>query len=63
MTNTKQMTITLKHYGNTYSIETQSETLDATEVLKTFTNLMLCAGWQQGSIDEAIMALNEEIEL
>ena len=57
------MTITLKHYGVTYSIETQSETLDATEVLKTFTNLMLCAGWQQGSIDEAIMALNEEIEL
>jgi len=57
------MTITLKHYGVTYSIETQSETLDATEVLKTFNNLMLCAGWQQGSIDEAIMALNEEIEL
>jgi len=57
------MTITLKHYGNTYSIETQSETLEPTEVLKTFTNLMLCAGWQQGSIDEAIMALNEEIEL
>ena len=57
------MTITLKHYGITYSIETQSETLDATEVLKTFNNLMLCAGWQQGSIDEAIMALNEEIDL
>jgi len=57
------MTITLKHYGVTYSIETQSETLDATQVLKTFNNLMLCAGWQQGSIDEAIMALNEEIEL
>jgi len=57
------MTITLKHYGVTYSIETQSETLDATEVLKTFNNLMLCAGWQQGSIDGAIMALNEEIDL
>jgi len=56
------MTITLKHYGVTYSIETQSETLDATEVLKTFNNLMLCAGWQQGSIDEAIMELNEEID-
>jgi len=61
--NTKQMTITLKHYGVTYSIETQSETLDATQVLKTFNNLMLCAGWQQGSIDEAIMELNEQIDL
>jgi len=57
------MTITLKHYGVTYSIETQSETLDATEMIKTFSNLILCAGWQQGSIDNAIMALNEEIEL
>jgi len=55
------MTITLKHYGVTYSIETQSETLDATQLLKTFNNLMLCAGWHQGSIDNAIMALNEEI--
>jgi len=63
MTNTKQMTITLKHYGDTYSIETQLETLEPTQVLKTFSNLMLCAGWQQYSIDEAIMALNEEIEL
>jgi len=57
------MTITLKHYGDTYSIETQLETLEPTKIIKTFTNLMLCAGWQQGSIDEAIMALNEEIEL
>jgi hypothetical protein len=57
------MTITLKHYGVTYSIETQSETLDATQVLKTFSSLMLCAGFHQNSIDDAIMALNEEIEL
>jgi len=57
------MTITLKHYGVTYSIETKADDFDATEMIKTFNNLMLCAGWQQGSIDEAIMALNEEIEL
>ena len=56
------MTITLKHYGVTYSIETKANDLNATEVLKTFNNLMLCAGWQQGSIDEAIMELNEEID-
>ena len=57
------MTITLKHYGVTYSIETKEDDFDATEMINTFNNLMLCAGWQQYSIDEAIMALNEEIEL
>jgi len=57
------MTITLKYYGVTYSIETQSETLGATQVLKTFSGLMLCAGWQQDSVDGAIMELNEQIDL
>ena len=57
------MTITLKHYGVTYSIETKEDDFDATEMINTFNNFMLCAGWQQDSIDEAIMALNEEIEL
>ena len=57
------MTITLKHYGVTYSIETEADDLNAAEMINTFNNLMLCAGWQQDSIDGAIMALNEEIEL
>jgi len=57
------MIITLKNYGVTYSIETKEEDLNAKEVLQNFTNLMKCAGWQQDSIDNAIMALNEEIEL
>ena len=57
------MKITLKHYGVTYSIETKTDDFDATEMINTFNNLMLCAGWQQSSIDNAIMALNEEIEL
>jgi hypothetical protein len=57
------MTITINHYGATCSIETKDDELDATELLKTFCNLMLCAGWTQDSIDDAIMALNEEIEL
>ena len=57
------MTITIKHYGDTYSIETKGDDLDATEMINTFNNLMLSAGWQQDSIDEAIMALNEEIDL
>jgi len=57
------MIITLKHYGVTYSIETEADDLNAAEMINTFNNLMLCAGWQQDSIDGAIMALNEEIEL
>ena len=57
------MTITLKHYGVTYSIKTDADDLNATEVIQHFTNLMLSAGWKQGSIDNAIMALNEEIDL
>jgi hypothetical protein len=57
------MTITLKHYGVTYSTETKGDDLDATEMINTFTNLMKCAGWQQSSIDGAIMELNEQIDL
>jgi hypothetical protein len=52
------MTITLKHYGATYSIETNADDLTATEVLEHFTKILLCAGWHQTSIDNAIMELN-----
>ena len=57
------MTITIKYFGVTYSIETKHENLDATEILETFTNLMKCIGFQQSSIDGAIMGLNEQIDL
>jgi len=57
------MKITLKHYRFKHSIKTDADDLNATEVIQHFTNLMLSAGWKQGSIDNAIMALNEEIEL
>jgi hypothetical protein len=57
------MTITLKHYGVTYSIETTGDDLDATEMIETFTNLMKCIGFHQSSIDDAIMGLNEQIDL
>jgi len=57
------MTITIKYFGITYSIETKEENLDATEILETFTNLMKCIGFQQSSIDGAIMGLNEQIDL
>ena len=57
------MIITLKQNKFKYSVKTEADDLKATEILETFTNLMKCAGWQQDSINEAIMALNEEIEL
>tara|TARA_R110000803_G_scaffold10606_8_gene32230 strand:+ start:213 stop:386 length:174 start_codon:yes stop_codon:yes gene_type:complete len=57
------MTITIKYFGVTYSIETDSDNLDATQMLETFTNLMKCIGFQQSSIDGAIMGLNEQIDL
>ena len=57
------MIITIKHYGVTYSIETEGDDFDATEMLETFTNLMKCIGFQQSSIDGAIMGLNEQIDL
>ena len=57
------MTITIKHYGITYSIETKTDDFDAAEMINTFNNLMLSAGWHQDSIDDAIMGLNEQIDL
>ena len=57
------MTITIKYFGITYSIETEQDNLNATEILETFTNLMKCIGFQQSSIDGAIMELNEQIDL
>ena len=57
------MTITIKYFGITYSIETEKDNLNATEMLETFTNLMKCIGFQQSSIDGAIMELNEQIDL
>ena len=57
------MIITIKYLGITYSIETEQDNLNATEMLETFTNLMKCIGFQQSSIDGAIMGLNEQIDL
>ena len=57
------MTITIKYFGATYSIETKEDNLNATEILETFTNIMKCIGFQQSSIDGAIMGLNEQIDL
>lgn len=57
------MTITITYFGITYSIETERKDLNALQILETFTNLMKCIGFQQSSIDGAIMELNEQIDI
>ena len=57
------MIITIKYFGITYSIETETEDLNALQMIETLTNLMKCIGFQQSSIDGAIMELNEQIDL
>ena len=57
------MTITLKQNKFTYFVKTDADDLNATEMLETFTNLMRAVGFQQSSIDGAIMELNEQIDL
>ena len=57
------MTITITYFGITYSIETERKDLNALQMIETFTNLMKCIGFQQSSIDGAIMELNEQIDL
>ena len=47
------MTITIKHYGVTYSIKTKQDDLHATETLDIFCNLMRSIGYQDESIQRA----------
>jgi hypothetical protein len=47
------MTITIKHYGVTYSIKTKQNDLHATETLEMFFNLMRAVGYQEESIQKA----------
>ena len=57
------MTITIKYFGITYSIETEREDFNALQMIETFTDLMRCIGFHPSSIDGAIMELNEQIDL
>ena len=47
------MTITIKHYGVTYSIKTKQDDLHANETLEMFFNLMRAVGYQEESIQKA----------
>ena len=51
------MKIEIKHYGNTYTVETENDDLDAVEIMDIITGLLIQLGYQQGSINEAIKEL------
>ena len=56
------MKITLKQYDYSYSIETPNEGCTASEVLSHMCNLMLCAGFNNESVKQAIYQKAEEYE-
>lgn len=51
------MKIEIKHYGNTYTVETENDDLDAVEIMDIITGLLIQLGYQQQSINEAIKEL------
>lgn len=54
------MRIEIKHYGNTYTVETENDDLDAVEIMDIITGLLIQLGYQQQSINEAIKELADE---
>ena len=51
------MKIEIKHYGTTYTVETQNDDLTTDEIFDIFTGLLIQIGYQQGSINEALKEL------
>jgi Holliday junction resolvasome RuvABC DNA-binding subunit len=51
------MKIEIKNYGNTYSVETETDDLEISEVIEIITGLLIQLGYQQESINEAIKEL------
>lgn len=54
------MKIEIKHYRNTYTVETESDDLIAEEVLDIITGLLIQMGYHQESINEALKELADE---
>ena len=51
------MKIEIKHYGATYTVETENDDLTTDEIFDIFTGLLIQLGYQQTSINEAIKEL------
>ena len=53
------MKISLSHYGITHSVETPDDSLTGIEAIEYFLGIMASAGWQQSTIEDAIIELSE----
>ena len=49
------MIITLKHYGVTHSTKTPNDDLNTHEVLEICKNIIMCAGFTEQSVQDAIL--------
>lgn len=54
------MKIEIKHYGATYTVETQNDDLTTDEIFDIFTGLLIQIGHKQQSINETIKKLEDE---
>lgn len=54
------MKIEIKHYGTTYTVKTQTDDLDAVEIMDIITGLLIQIGYQQENINDAIKELADE---
>lgn len=54
------MKIEIKNYGNTYSVETEHDDLDISEIIEIITGLLLQVGFHKESINNAIKELADE---
>ena len=51
------MKIEIKHYGTTYTVETENDNYEIAEMFDIFTGLLIQIGYQQTSINEALKEL------
>ena len=51
------MKIEIKNYGNTYSVETENDDLEISEVIEIITGLLLQVGFHKENINNAINEL------
>jgi hypothetical protein len=56
------MKLQLEAYKKKYTIETENDDLDIYEYLDMFKGLLIQSGWQQQTINEAIIELAESFK-
>lgn len=54
------MKIEIKHYGTTYTVETENDNYEIAEMFDIFTGLLIQIGFTNECINEAIKELADE---